>query len=917
MEEPRLEIECNAQPKLHAVFEQNDVPAIPRLVVRNPGIEAIHDLRLRVELPGLSKPFEVVLDRIGPGSERRFEPVPLRLDGRSLREVTEREKLAFLVRVTSGSGEGATTTLVEHEEPVEIFPLVEWPGLSVLPELTAAFVLPNARAIDLLLAKTAERLSDLTGRGALDGTTSRDKERMRSIVQAAFETVSAQGITYALPPASFEDHGQKVRLPDDVLESRLGTCLDTSFLIASMLEQAGLHPLVVFTEGHAFVACWLSDQTFAECTVRDGQRFRKRVDLDDLVLVETTLVTELGVSFELAHKRARAHLDELGKFHCAIDIRQARRLKIRPLPIRLSIRPEATEVGAADRTVVAASEPASQPQVDAREDASEVVEPADRSPLESEQAESEIDPSSGGRIGSWKRRLLDLSLRNRLLNFRPGKRTVQLFAPDLGALEDAVSGRNWFTCRALPPEVRDDTRDQERIEAEAGEDPKVAYLREELSSNRLHSDLPEGELDHRLLEIFRSARLSLEESGAGSLYLSIGMLEWFEADSSSEPRRAPLLLLPLEIERLSAREGFRVRLADDEPQVNVTLLEKLDVEFGVDTSGLDELPADEDGLDVEAILDRIRRAVLPLPRAEVVEEAWVALFSFKKFLMWRDLQARTGDLLQNDVLRHLVERPGASFDPDAEFPEIESLDATCSPLEVPCPLNADSSQLRAVVAATTGRSFVLEGPPGTGKSQTITNLISTCLARGQRVLFVAEKRAALEVVRDRLGRVGLDAFCLELHSNKARKREVLESLAEPLELSRQQTPRQWQQTVRDLCAERDALNEFVQTLHRERFLRGVTLRPDREARRAARGAAASIRCPVGCRRRNQFGRSRLPRGEAYGSVTCACSTPRNRSAGPPSPAWSWWRALVRHGRRSRRGCAARACRGSRSTRARS
>ena len=177
-------------------------------------------------------------------------------------------------------------------------------------------------------------------------------------------------------------------------------------------------------------------------------------------------------------------------------------------------------------------------------------------------------------------------------------------------------------------------------------------------------------------------------------------------------------------------------------------------------------------MDVALLLRRFREAIKHIDRWEVRETAHVGLFTFSKFLMWLDLQEREADLRASRVVTHLVDRPGAAFD-TAPFPLAESLDADLPVEQNMGPLDADSSQLVAAAAACAGRTFVLEGPPGTGKSQTITNIIAQSIASGKRVLFVAEKMAALSVVHRRLERIGLAPFCLEVHSSKASKKEVL------------------------------------------------------------------------------------------------------------------------------------------------
>jgi hypothetical protein len=342
-------------------------------------------------------------------------------------------------------------------------------------------------------------------------------------------------------------------------------------------------------------------------------------------------------------------------------------------------------------------------------------------------------------------------------------------------------------------------------------DPRQAFLVEELARGRLHSSLTEKELENRLIKIYRAARSSLQEGGANTLFIALGFLRWFEAPSATKERMAPLLLLPLELVRGSAREPFRLRRSEDEVRLNVTLIQKLEREHGVRFEGLDELPEDESGLDIPRIFQRFRRAVVSVDRFEVVERAVIGLFSFTKFLMWRDLEDRSLALMTSPVVRALIEGMGGEelSISHVELPDPRELDRLISPAEMVTVVDADSSQLAAVVAASQGMSFVLEGPPGTGKSQTITNLIGHCLAQGQRVLFVSEKMAALSVVQRRLEQVGLGPFCLELHSNKARKAEVLRQLGEALEASGTPNPRSWERNAEQIATFRRELNGYV------------------------------------------------------------------------------------------------------------
>jgi very-short-patch-repair endonuclease len=432
-------------------------------------------------------------------------------------------------------------------------------------------------------------------------------------------------------------------------------------------------------------------------------------------------------------------------------------------------------------------------------------------------AASSPPETPAGRIARWKERLLDLTLRNRLLHFREGKKTIPLLLPSAEELEDALASGSGFTLASrgafMDGAGGADPRDATLHQARTGEDPRVAYLKAELAARRIRTPLDDAELKKRLVELDRAARSVEEESGVSTLHLALGFLLWYESDDSTLPRRAPLLLLPLRLERRGAREGFVISLSDEEPRVNHTLLQKVQSEFGVDISALHEVVTDEDGIDVASTLQAWRLAVESLPRWEVEEAAAIGLFSFARFLLWNDLQTRGADLLQCAAVRHLVETPGVDFEPDAEFPEAASLDESHPPSETFCLRDADSSQLAAVFASAAGRSFVLEGPPGTGKSQTITNLVSHALATGKRVLFVAEKRAALDVVHERLKDVGLAPFCLELHSHKASRREVVQRLVEAQEAQAALPSEAWANRATELGSLRRGLNDLVRAMH--------------------------------------------------------------------------------------------------------
>lgn len=797
--ESTIEIRTLLDRRIGFALQQNDVPVIKSVRIENKSDAPIKDLRLTVSSdPDFAQPLELRIAQVDPGATFDCGALDLVLLPRFLGGVTERVRGFLRFRVLQ-----AEQLLHERVEPVVVLARDEWGGLASLPEILSAFVLPNHPAIERILRSAADILGTWTGDPSLSGYQSKDPNRTALMAAAVYSAIRGLGITYVNPPASFEVEGQRVRLPDRIVETSLATCFDLALLTAGCLEQVGLNPLVVMVKEHAFVGVWLHEECFGEPAVEDPLRLRKRVDLGEIVVFDPTCCTSRpSPEFNGAVQEARRRLEEPESFLCAIDVARSRKGQIRPLPERVG----RDEPSLDDRPIATEG-----PVIPLQPDTSFVEHRASTDPA------LPAPETPATRLDRWRRKLLDLTLRNRLLNFRETKKTIPILCPDLPALEDALA--DGATFRVLP-RLKDltegDPRSQEVHLRRTGKDALANILREELQASRLHADLTPEELDRRLLETYRAARLGLEEGGASALYLALGFCAWYETPQSTQRRLAPILLLPLELHRKSALEGFSVRLSDDEPRLNVTLLEMLKQDHGITIEGLDPLPRDESGYDVPRIFRTIRETIRDVDRWDLLEIARIGIFSFAKFLMWRDLVERADDLLLNRVVKHLVHHAEQEFDPGAAFPNEDRLDEEKKPAETFCPLPADGSQLAAVFAAAEGRSFVLEGPPGTGKSQTITNIIAHCLATGKTVLFVSQKMAALNVVHDRLHKVGLGRFCLELHSNKANKREVLAQLSEALQAGDTSTPEEWEHTATHLEKLRTELNAYVSALHQRR-----------------------------------------------------------------------------------------------------
>ena len=777
---------------INYAFQQNGIPVVKELRIYNDDTPR-KNLVIRVTSePAFAEPVELRLQSIDAGGEFHVAPLELQLSPKFLASLNEKVSGWLKVEVLEGN-----SVVCFRTETISLLARNEWCGLVSLPEILAAFILPNDAAVMTILSRTAELLRAHTGRADLNGYQDKSRKRAWEQVAAIYRAVGELGIRYIVPPASFENTGQKVRSPSDILAQRFATCLDLSLLFSACCEQVGLHPLVLMHEGHAYAGCWLEERTLPESASEDLQQIRK-LATDELVTVfECTLVTnEAPGTLKDAELLAQPHLQSEKPFRLTLDVRRSRVARIHPLPIP---NPPDESTATASTTGL--------PEVFVGLGERDFPDPLAAAPM------SSIKP--GTRIDQWKSRLLDLSLRNRLLNFRETKSTIRILSAAPEHVEDELAAERELSLRPKPKLMSEaDPRSEAAYTQQERVNALTEHLAGELQHGRLHTHLDESEHPRRLTDLFRAARNAIEENGTNTLFAAVGFLEWRETAFSERTFRAPLLLVPVELKRKSVLEGFSLRRIDEEPRLNVTLMEMLRQHFQKEVPGLDPLPEDAGGVDVGLVFRIFREAVRDLPGWEVKTDIWLAQFSFTKFLLWKDLADRLDDLTRNRVVNHLVNEAGTPYPNPAGDIHAEQLDHEFQPRNIFCPRSADSSQLAAVMAAAAGHDFVLEGPPGTGKSQTIANIIAHCLAHGKRVLFVAEKRAALEVVHRRLREEGLEPFCLELHSNKTGKTDVVAQFDRSLNFITDPDPTDWDHRAAELERLRDSLNDYTRALHR-------------------------------------------------------------------------------------------------------
>lgn len=431
-------------------------------------------------------------------------------------------------------------------------------------------------------------------------------------------------------------------------------------------------------------------------------------------------------------------------------------------------------------------------------------------------------------VNAWKSKLLDLSKRNRALNFKINKVSTVTIVDELPTEIFRLLCREKKSLKFKPSEEPETKNDNEILEVDVlfDEDETVVlpptaenqislfkpYQIGNLSTNYtddiLQTNASAENLDKSLRRIEEQSHTIVEEQGVNALFLALGMLHYKESKDSEIFFKAPLILVPVELVRRSAREGFTVKMTDEEIIINPSLIEYLQRNYAIT---LPEI-SDDENYDLQDFFRKADEAITTQKDWKVSNEIYLALFSFQKLVMYKDLEKNFDKVAAHKIFQQIIDKQGDTFIglPD-EIRQL-SLDKHFAPEQCVQVVDSDSSQLRAIAAVSQNYDLVLEGPPGTGKSQTITNLIAQALSTGKSVLFVAEKMAALEVVYRRLCEVGLGEFCLELHSTKANKRSVMQELKHTLDASLQNI-QPIQTATERLPIVRELLTNYTNAVH--------------------------------------------------------------------------------------------------------
>ena len=421
----------------------------------------------------------------------------------------------------------------------------------------------------------------------------------------------------------------------------------------------------------------------------------------------------------------------------------------------------------------------------------------------------------------WKKKLLDTTKRNRSINFKPTKAsTLQIIHPTVDEFFELMEDKEVQFADLF----EDEDEESEPLESdlfsvteETDEEieyvypqgiqleKKATYSKVELSpviskflsslkkSNKttyIFSDSSRQKQHDALYNIFKKSRLFMEENAINILHVAVGFLNWYESSSSKVIIKSPLFLMPVELHQDQFDAPFKMTFHETEILLNTSLIKMMESDFKMDMNF--EIDTEQDYMTNYLQYKSFLMKKFTDKRWMIEDDVFIGVFSFSKINMVKDIEEHKQQLLANPMIQ-LLAGETQTFEDDGEIYTEDQLDSLITPQSFYQALDADSSQELAIQAAISGKSFVLQGPPGTGKSQTITNIISELISRGKRVLFVAEKKAALDVVYQNLKKVNLSEYALPLHNTDVDKKTII------LELSKSLHDRQ---TIKELSSDR-------------------------------------------------------------------------------------------------------------------
>lgn len=717
----------------------------------------------------LVMPAELAIDEIPHESSMELSLDNL-LNPKYLAELEKPENCKVQIKVTKGK-----EVICSLSTDVQALPIDFWSGLGGNAEMLSAFVRPKLADCQKILAEAGLQLKTWGYSSEWSGYAGNDKNSVRNAAASIFSAIRHLNIECA-------EGGDLTGVVcagqiSNILQNKKATSLELALFAASCLEAVKLNPVLVLGKNKVGVGVWLYESCFSSPIQDDMSLIEKYVaeGVNNLTLFDADdLFAHKNASFTTSSSHFASFIKSEA-FDLCLDVKRCRIGGIFPMPLKVKTRSGYELLDDKQQSYV--------------EKPRDVI---DAGKYDFDRAASKDK--------SWQRRLLDLSLKNNLLNFRYKRDCLHILSSDLAAFCEKLAGKEKFRLGSLASPIKDAAYFGGNLKS------MEELISIEMKSGLIRTYSGQEALTDISNTLIRKARSAEEETGTKTLYLALGFLRWNSGEK--EDKFAPLVMLPVRLKK-SKTAGIWLE-AGDEYEVNTTLLEFLKQEFGIDIRGVEGK-----GLSPQEIIAVFRAKTANMKGWYVYEDVYLSHFTFARYAMWADVKKNITEYKKNPLIASLLSNTNKLMGNKLSGANEDDGD----PCGIITPLPCDSTQYAAIAESAKGTTFVLHGPPGTGKSQTITNIIANALYGGKRVLFVAEKQAALQVVQKRLTDIGIGEFCLELHSGKsADKGEIVRTIENTLALTGAVDGEKFVSTGEKIKSMRKALKAPLAALHKKRRL---------------------------------------------------------------------------------------------------
>lgn len=670
---------------------------------------------------------------------------------------------------------------------IEVLPINFFSGENYSFETISTFINPNDDYIKDVIYRANKESLKLKGSKFL-GYQNNDINELKKEIEIVYLDVLKNKFKESELPFNYFKDGTYVKFPKEIIKTKEANTLDLSLFFAGIFEYLSLNSILVFLNNKVLVGVWANSETFAS-TISDNNSVLINYSLEGekrIFLFDPSSIFN-SETFLKSNIKALEEIKKDNSFFLMLDLRMCRLNAFKPILFNKKDLEEEYEIDLKSLSL---------PDIDI-EDAREIIKEED---------------SKKDRFSIWKKKLLDLSLSNRLINMKIGVMSYQLLSPDIYKVSDLLSFSDTrIDLLSLKSLKAPSSFSKELIDVK-GEEIYRQVGEENLLQKRIQLFLSEKEYQTCLTNLYRKTKSDIEETGSNTLYIALGLVGWKQDFQVKKSNYAPIVLFPCELIKKPNKE-FSIKVRDQEPILNTTFFAYLKEEFDIDLDYLNDVPYKENGytVDLKLVFNTIKRHIVSEKGFRLFESAFIGRFSFSKYIMWNDIKKKKDDMLNNPLIRCFALKEGYSL--PKKGIKTNDIDEAINIKDVAIPLSSDSSQIEAIIDASLGDSFVLIGPPGTGKSQTIANMIVNSLYNGKKVLFCSEKKAALDVVYSRLQNLRIDPFCLELHSNKQDKKEVLNSLNSTLELGEIEGSLKFNQITRNISDSKEVLRDIVFKMH--------------------------------------------------------------------------------------------------------